>query len=160
MLSRIPLKVDSLSIKREVVLAEPTNEDSVFVIKNIPAFVYGVALGDLIKVTDSESGDFCILNRSGQVTLRAYIDGTLDRQDIKLLIDEITAVGGVFEVGANKASAVETSLLLVSIDVAKGFQLVESLMKKFSAMGGQWEYGNIYDQDENPLNWWSSHSSC
>lgn len=151
---RIPLKINDLPIDREIILAKPTDQDSTFIVNSIPAFVYGVAFGDRIKINNFESGDFIVTARSGQLAIRIFIDGTLEKDEIRHLMENVTSLGGRFEIGINKEDKNKTSLLLVSVDISKGFSEIESLMKKFEKVGGHWEYGNVYDQVGEPMNWW------
>jgi hypothetical protein len=151
---KVSLKVDDAAVRREVLLAEPTAVDSVFVVKSIPAFLFGVAPGDMIRVTNSDSGEFQIVARGGNVAIRLFLKGTLDREDVSELIERVTSVGGTYEVGFNKDNPERTSLLLLSVGIDKGFGFIEQIMKGSSATGWEWEYANVYDKLGKPLNWW------
>jgi Domain of unknown function (DUF4265) len=152
-LERIPLKVDNLSISRESVLAEPSGGRR-FVVRSIPAFVYGTAYGDEIELLNTDTGEFRVDNRGGQITIRVFLPGTLDRPEIDELIKVTTNWGGLYEIGRTARSDDESSLLLLSVPASIGFPKVEALMRDVSAFDGKWEYGNVYTQDGTPLNWW------
>jgi hypothetical protein len=153
--ARISLKIEgSNSIQRESLLAEPDGSVHRYFLRSIPAFIYGIALNDLIEVLDFDSGKFTVIQRGGQVTIRLYVEGTLDRDDVRAVIEAVTTANGVFEVAKNASTAGNTSMLLLSLDVALGFKRIESLLERVPEEGCSWEYGNIYDQGGNPLKWW------
>jgi hypothetical protein len=154
-LIRLPLKVDDNDpIGREVVLAKATNVPHVYELNSIPAFLFGVALHDTVELLDVDSGAFNVVKRGGQVTIRLYLKGTLDRIDVRSLLDEITAANGYFEVGKNAKGDNGTSLLLLSLPINLGFPRIEALMVPFHDETFQWEYGNVYDRQGHSLNWW------
>jgi hypothetical protein len=151
---RVPLLIDNAGGRREVVLAEPSGEDNEFIIQNIPAFTYGLGLKDTIRLLNSESGSYEVIKRARQIVVRLYVDGSLDKPEIKSLIDDVVDLGGFFEVGKNTDQADGKSLLLMALSLNVGFGKIEELLKPFGGVGYQWEYGNVYDADGNPLNWW------
>lgn len=153
--TRIPLKVDiGGQIQREVLLAEPTGREAEFRLASIPAFIDGIALGDTVKILDENSGQFRLVAHGGQVSIRLYLSGTLDRPVVTGLINELVKLNGTYEVGKNASKVAETSLLLLSVGVAVGFPRIEKLMAPFCGEVGQWEYGNVYDSAGVPLGWW------
>ncbi len=137
-----------------MVLAKATDVPRVYELNSIPAFLFGVALHDTVELLDAESGAFNVIRRGGQVTIRLYLKGTLDRIEVTSLLDEITAANGYFEVGKNAKANSGTSLLLLSLPVNLGFPRIEALMAPFHDGTCQWEYGNVYDRQGLPLNWW------
>lgn len=152
---RIGLKIEGLSVKREVVLAESALDAAVYFVRNIPAFVNGVAVGDKVKLLSVDTGEFVVLERSGFVTIRVFVSGSLDRSEVAEVIESVVSVGGVFEVGTNKSEAEGTSLLMVSMKVDIGFEKIESIMAPCATEGCVWEYGNVYDDNGAALNWWA-----
>jgi hypothetical protein len=151
---RVPLFIDEMTARREVILAEAAPLPNVFVAQSIPAFIYGLALGDHFCLINAEHGDFKLVKRSGQVTIRGYIEGTLDRPGVTKVIDETTEIGGTYETARNAVDGTGTSLLLLSLHVSHGFPKIESLLSNLPARGCNWEYGNVYDGEGSPLNWW------
>ena len=151
---RLPLAIVGQSIKREVVLAERGNTPNEFYIRSIPAFVYGTALNDLVQISNEASGLFEVLIRSGQITLRVFIDGRLERTEIEALVSAVIAKGGRYEVAKNDVSNKGNSMLLLSIDLSIGFKNIEEMMRPIERAGAQWEYGNVYDASGKPMNWW------
>lgn len=153
-LVRIALLFDEANGRREAVLAKPGIEADIFIIHSIPAFTYGLGWKDCIRLLDKERGAYEVTERGGQLVVRLYVDGSLDRPDIQQLIDAVVALGGSFEVAKNAAQASGMSLLLIALSAERGFAEIERLMKPCEAAGYQWEYGNVYDAEGNPLNWW------
>lgn len=153
-LVRIPLKVENSRVGREIVLAEEGISDGNYILRNIPAFADGVAYGDHIHLCDTESGEFKIVQRSGQVTLRIFSLGGLEKKEIHSLIAKVVDLGGSFEVGKENTAPNKRSLLLVSLDINIGFEEIERLMQSISDCGDIWEYGNIYKIDGTPIGWW------
>lgn len=152
-LKRISLKVAGLSVGREVVLAEPC-DGNLFIVRSIPAFVYGLAYGDQIEVANLDVGEFRVVERGGQVTLRVFVTGSLERGEIDELIERVTMAEGLHEIGKNAKATADTSLLLLSVPVSLGFSRIEEMMHAVESPSTKWEYGNIYSDDGLPLNWW------
>jgi hypothetical protein len=154
-LVRVPIEAEGLDIGREVVLAEPTESADCYRVQSIPAFAYGLALGDTMKVLEATSGKFQVVSRGGQVTIRVFVTGGLARPDVRALIESVVAANGKYEVGKDDAVAGGASLLLVSLDVVLGFPTIESMLHVVEGPDVTWEYGNIYDTNGAPLGWWA-----
>lgn len=154
-LVRVPLEAKGLDIGREVVLAEPVPEESCYCLRSIPAFVYGLAVGDTVRIVDQASGKFDVLARGGQVTIRVFVTGSLNRPDVRALIDSVVQEKGQYEVGKNDTDIGGASLLLLSLDIKIGFPKIESLLHAVEGPDVQWEYGNVYDANGKPLKWWA-----
>lgn len=151
---RLPLSIDNAGGRREVVLAEPCGEAGIFVVQSIPAFTYGLGFKDIIRVLDRDAGRYQLVSRGKQIVVRLYVEGSLQQPGITSLIAEVVSLGGVYEIGRNANQARGMSLLLIALDMALGFAQIESLLMPFNGKGFQWEYGNVYDADGKPLNWW------
>jgi hypothetical protein len=151
----LPIKTEGLGSRREVVLAEAQDEPNCYLVRSIPAFVYGLASGDSIRMLDRESGRYELCARGGQVTVRVFVGGSLDRPDVRGLIDRAVLVGGTYEVARNDPDGDGASLLLLSVDVRIGFAEIESMIAKVEGPDVRWEYGNVYDEDGASLNWWT-----
>ena len=112
-----------------------------------PAFVKGIASGDVIKL-DKESGQFELIRRSGNLCIRV-----ISREAIGPISEELTPklekLGGDLDL--------ETPRMLVySIHVSCGFDTIEKLLNQYTGQNSQWLYGNVYSPDDGttPLNWW------
>jgi len=153
-LIKIPLLVEDMTIKREIVLARPLSNNE-YILHSIPAFAYGVAFGDKVAISDMDKGVFNIITRGNNVTIRLFRQGTLDTKDIDDLIKKIISNGGAYEVGKNISAKNESSLLLINVPVSIGFTAIEEMMKIADQAQSNWEYGNVYNKDGDPIGWWS-----
>ncbi|WP_315811662.1 DUF4265 domain-containing protein [Bradyrhizobium sp. SZCCHNR2028] len=151
-LLRLPIAAVSGPMKREVVLAEMTRQDGEYVIGSIPGFAYDVALDDIVRIVDPNSGRFEVVSRSGQVSIRVFIEGPLDRSDVHAVIDAVLSENGKYEVGKNSEDA---SLLLLSLHIGLGLDKIKSIMNLVVGPAVQWEFGNVYDDHGNFTNWWA-----
>lgn len=123
------------------------NEDNSCQLVKSPAFVKGIASGDVIKLED-DSREFSIEKRSGNLAIRVYC-----RDDSSELVDELSPpiekLGGDLDL--------ETPRMLVySIHVSCGFQQIENILNSVVSDEVMWVYGNVYDpkDGQTPLNWW------
>lgn len=118
-----------------------------------PMFVRDVARGDVIKPKADNSGEFEMVERSGQISVRVYV-----REDIEALERELTPamekLGGSGEIGNERA-------LVYSIHFAVGFKAIEELLNRYiDGDKASWVYGNVYHpQTGEPLNWWQEMMS-
>lgn len=155
---RVPLRIDSNVISREIVIAEPTPAKDRYVLKSIPAYAYGIATGDLFEIADYESGEFFVLKRGGQVSVRLFVAGPLKPDKLTDFKKSILNCGGVFEIGKKARSSAETSILLASLRADLGISKIAELVKAFRFDNLKWEFGNVYD-DSGKLEAWLSNSS-
>ena len=152
-LIKVALRIVGLSIRKEIVLCEPLEKGS-FIVRNIPAFVYGVGYGDKIQLQSEESGDFSITHREGNIAIRVFVNGTLDCPEIDQVIEAVTRAEGLYEIARNANEESNSSLLLLSFPIAIGFPEIEKLMASLQSLDAKWEYANVYDESGEALNWW------
>jgi hypothetical protein len=150
---KLALRIDGLSLRKEIVFCEPV-ENGTFIIRNIPAFVYGVGYGDEIQLQSEESGDFSVIRRGGNVAIRVFIDGSLERTEVDHIIQAVTHAKGLHEIARNARNENDSSLLLLSFPIAFGFSEIEKLMTTLQSLNAKWEYANVYNESGEPLNWW------
>jgi hypothetical protein len=144
---RIPLRVEDARVGREIVLAERADNAKMYVLRSIPAFIYGLAPGDHLELLDAESGEFVLRKRGGYVAARVYLEGTLNRPEIVTLIDTIVEAGGKYEIGFNRDDPSKTSLLLVCFRLELGLEVIQAILCVIDKIGGEWEYVNVYDEN-------------
>lgn len=154
--TKIALRTDGLSIGKESVFAELLSDD-LFVIRSIPAFIYGVAYGDEIKLLDVQTGDFSVVKHGGNIAIRIFVNSTLNNTLIDNLIEEVTRFKGLHEIAKNTIVGKDISMLLLSLPVKLGFVEIEKLMASLSPLNAKWEYANVYDESGTALNWWFSN---
>ncbi len=132
--------VERLSVKQQ--------EDDSFQLVKSPAFIRGIASGDIVKMLP-DTKEFEIKQHSGNLCIRVYA-----RQGIEAVSEQLTPelekLGGELDT--------ETPRFLVySIHVSCGFKEIESLLNQhISGEDQMWIYGNVYDPKDGvtPLNWW------
>lgn len=124
------------------------NDDNSCKLVKSPAFVKGIASGDIIKL-NTESSQFEVKQRSGNLCIRVFSRGDIDAL-AGALTAELEKLGGQLDV--------ETPRMLVySIHVSCGFQAIETILGQHVRDGDSiWSYGNVYDPADGstPLNWW------
>ncbi|MDQ2076950.1 DUF4265 domain-containing protein [Marinimicrobium sp. ABcell2] len=116
-----------------------------------PAFVKGVASGDLLKC-DPETKDVTLVQRSGNLSVRVF-----SRAHIVAIAEQLTValeqLGGELDLQNER-------MLVYSIHVSCGFETIEKLLTEALASkpDSGWLYGNVYDPTDGttPLNWWQS----
>ena len=123
------------------------NEDNSCQLLKSPAFIKGIASGDVIKL-EQGTQDFTLLKRSGNLSIRVFC-----RDDSSELVDELSPP--LEKLGAELD--IETPRMLVySIHVSCGFQQIEKILNSVVSDDVMWVYGNVYDpkDGQTPLNWW------
>jgi len=125
------------------------NEDDSFQLVKSPAFIKGLASGDVVQLVP-DSKEFEIKQHGGNLCIRVYAKSHLT--DInEQLTPELEKLGGELDT--------ETPRFLVySIHVSCGFNAIETLLNRY-VVGEHcmWVYGNVYDPADGttPLNWWN-----
>ncbi|WP_188152236.1 DUF4265 domain-containing protein [Teredinibacter waterburyi] len=124
-----------------------TLEDGNLQLQRSPAFLRGVARGDLI-VVDSSKQTHTLVRRSGNLCIRV-----IARSNISDIATELTPA--LEKMGAT-LDFENARMLVFSIHVSCGFSAIEDVLNRYSGQDGlsTWFYGNVYDQDMQPLNWW------
>lgn len=115
-----------------------------------PAFVDGVAAGDVLTLDPAVLCGYRIVERAGM--LAVVVVGATPAQRAQLqatLAGAIADLRGVFDGGPGNT-------LVFSVPVTGGFgrvgRVLADVCKKFE--GAQWWYGNVYDEKHQPLGWW------
>lgn len=124
------------------------NEDDSCQLVRSPAFIKGIASGDVIKL-EQGTQNFELIKRSGNLAIRIF-----SKRDMEQLAENLTAqlekLGGEQDL--------ETPRMLVfSIHASCGFEKIEAILNKFcDGQNAMWVYGNVYDpvDGRTPLNWW------
>jgi len=132
--------VERLSVKQQ--------EDDSFQLVKSPAFIRGIASGDIVKMLP-DTKEFEIKQHSGNLCIRVYA-----RQGIEELSEQLTPE---FEKLGGELDTETPRFLVYSIHVSCGFKEIESLLNKHVNNEDQmWVYGNVYDPKDGvtPLNWW------
>jgi hypothetical protein len=128
-------------------------EDDSYLVLHSPGFVEGIAAGDVIRIIDRKLGRFEIVTRGGNISVKFAASSSIAAM-VPVISAELEALGGHLD-GAIENAAVWT------IPLASGFDSIESVMaiavRRMPA--SEWWYGNVYDEDGQPLRWWESRAS-
>jgi len=121
----------------------------VFDVLASPAMACGCAAGDRIRV--AEDGTFEVLNRGGNLC-RVVLPATPPADaEIEALSTDFKRLGGIVESPSNRR------FIVVTVPAAAGFPAVEAAIISWTTdHGGEWLYGNVYDDDGNVLDWWTT----
>lgn len=135
-------------ISKEMLEAEPA-KNGCWQLLHSPAFVWGTARGDVIRLEPESLCGFVVVERSGNLAVVMGLPSGEEAACRRALEPEVVEMGGVCEGGPPR-------MLVFSIPVSVGFPRVEALFKQACARvaGAQWWFGNVYGPDDAPLNWW------
>ena len=128
-------------------------EPSRFRVTATPGLAWGCAAGDVLDV--HPDGTFDVARRGGSVAI--HVTGRLDQSVVDRLRDEFAPLGATVEAPQDLRFAV------VTVQVTHGFPAIERATERAieTATRGtvEWHFGNVYDEQGKPLNWWSPPES-
>jgi hypothetical protein len=118
-----------------------------------PAYVEGIAAGDVIELDPSLPPGFRLISRAGNLAAIVVFEKPEDKSaHAKRLEESIHTIGGVVDGGPAR-------VLVLTIPLSSGFQAVERALTAFvqEVSGATWWYGNVYQAGDpsRPLNWWN-----
>lgn len=145
--NHINLKVEGSDGGTQPVEVEAVSPN-VYRILYSPGFVEDVAAGDIIRVTDNAKGEFEVIEYGGNVSVKI--------SDSSSIIDKLTEIDIILsKVGARRDGNLER-VAVWTIPVDSGFKNIESAIEDACTLLQEpiWWYGNVYDSDNNPINWW------
>jgi hypothetical protein len=120
-----------------------------------PGFSPGFARGDEIEAAPSETVGYKIVKRSGNICIQLFLFECTPQDKVKIA-DLANSIGGWLDGGSDRPDG---HLLVLTIPVDVGFELMEKMMNKIQAnfTMDKWMYGNVYDTRDGvtPLNWWA-----
>lgn len=124
-------------------------EDNSCQLVRSPAFVKGIASGDVIKL-DKKEGQFELVKRAGNLCIRVFAKSGIEAIATDLT-PKLEKMGGEQDFENDR-------MLVYSIHVSCGFADIEKLLNEHidEDEGAMWMYGNVYDPADGvtPLNWW------
>jgi Domain of unknown function (DUF4265) len=110
-----------------------------------PGLVLGVAADDVVRVADD--GRFEVLERGGNVAVQLYT--RQPQAEVEELLDEVEDKGGWLD-GYHAGR-----LAVFTFPVTAGFEAIEGVVDAYARRHDEeWYYGNVYDDHDQPLNWW------
>lgn len=123
-------------------------EDQLQLVRS-PAFIKGLASGDIIKL-QPEGQLFEIIQHSGNLAVVVFSRGDVVALS-EALTPELEKLGGSLDMETDR-------MLVYSVHVSLGFKTIEDLLDKHIGASSDsiWQYGNVYDpaDGQTPLNWW------
>lgn len=111
-----------------------------------PGLALGCAEADVVTV--AEDGSFEVEKRGGNLGVLFFGAN---------LVDVIGPLRNAFDrIGGRTAAPDDSSLVVATVSVSVGFEAVESAIRQglIDSVGVEWFYGNVYDEHDQPLNWW------
>ena len=120
-----------------------------------PAFVWGVAAGDVIELDGGVIAGFQIRSRAGNVAAVVALNDAAEKTGplVQKLIQDVALLHGRCEGGP-------TSMLVFTIPVDVGLRRITTLFDGFRASvgGSSWWYGNVLDRHDRLLAWCQEHT--
>lgn len=125
------------------------NEKNQFQLIKSPAFIKGLASGDVLQLNE-KTGQYDIFRRSGNLCVRVF-----SKDDIEPLAGNLTPE--LEKLGA-ELDIESPRMLVYSIHVSCGFTTIEQILARHVRGNSTWIYGNVYDPRDGttPLNWWQA----
>jgi hypothetical protein len=114
-----------------------------------PGLAYGIAADDEIEV--EPDGTFMVLKRGGNVAVRVYWPDSHRPPSCPLVSTVQHELGGRLDGRKDHG-------LAFTVPATSGFSNMERVFDEYitSDPEATWEYGNVYDENGNSLNWWQS----
>jgi hypothetical protein len=130
----------------EPVHAQPLG-GATYKIEFSPCFAFGIAAGDEFEL--SGDGNYRVLTRAGNVAVRVLSGEPVALFEKSLSTEVQLTLGGRLDGSIAHG-------LVYTVPVKVGFPAIERVFIDFMAStpGILWEFGNVYDDDGNPLCWW------
>jgi Domain of unknown function (DUF4265) len=120
-------------------------ESGAWQLLSTPGLVLGVAADDVLRISDD--GRFEILERGGNVAVQLYTEQS--QAELAKLVDDVEDKGGWLD-GYHSGR-----LAVLTFPVATGFEAIEAVVDAYARRHGEeWYFGNVYDDQDQPLNWW------
>jgi hypothetical protein len=111
-----------------------------------PGLVWDVAAGDVLRV--GADGRFELLERGGNVAVQVYTRQPED--EVGRLIEEVGARGGWLD------GYMPGSLAIFTFPMSAGFARIHEVFDGYGRRHDEeWYYGNVYDDQDQPLKWWA-----
>jgi hypothetical protein len=113
-----------------------------------PALASGCAAGDRIRV--SPDGRFEVLTRGGNLCLVAVPRTPVDNAAVAALRSAFLKLDGATEMPA------DGRFIVITVPVVAGFAVVEEIANTWASRNdADWYFGNVDDEDDRPLGWWT-----
>jgi hypothetical protein len=148
----VSLPVDPGDDRVEAVLVERLAGNELR-IASTPGLVENLAADDIISLDPDRPEGYRLISRGGNLALRFVVhqDHVVDRESAREYLD-----GEFAEYGGQLDGTIGNSGLTYTVPVSAGFEEIERIMEsaKERFPKSAWWYGNVYDNSDQPLNWW------
>jgi len=118
-----------------------------------PAYLDGLASGDVIELDESLRAGFRLISRGGNLAVIVIFEKDEHKYtpEAQRLEGSLKSLGGILDGGPAR-------VLVFTVPVSAGFHAVETVLGAFlqERHGTHWWYGNVYEAGDpaRPLNWW------
>lgn len=114
-----------------------------------PAFVLGVARGDVVRIDPELLAGFEVRERSGFIAVSVFMSQDFEAP-LSSLESSVRKLGGIPEGGPENVA-------VFSIPVSVGLSAIEEVFTEFSAMQGgvEWAFSNVYGRRGEVLECWA-----
>ena len=148
----IDLHIEGTEDRTQPVEVESVSPD-VYQILYSPGFVEDIAAGDVIRVTDETKGTFEVIKFGGNVSVKIA--------DVESIIEKLQSIDDFLSSVAARRDGNLEHVAVWTIPVKSGFKNIEAAIAKACSLLKEptWWYGNVYDAQDNPLNWWQDHEN-
>ena len=138
--------------EREMIEVDPIGANQ-YRLLHSPAFVDGLATGDVIELDQSLTSGFRVISRARNIVVIVAFETEQDKSltPVEDLQRKVRDLGGVVDGGP-------TRVLVLTLPLRAGFERIEPLLADFiqRVPGSTWWYGNVYEAGDpsRPLDWW------
>lgn len=117
-----------------------------YLLLGTPGLALGCAKGDVVKVAGD--GTFEVVFRGGNLSVLVY--GNALNGVFYALRRTLASIGGAVE------APDDVRFIVATVPVSAGFSAIERAIEEAmsEASDAEWSYGNVYDGQGQPLNWW------
>ncbi|WP_170026710.1 DUF4265 domain-containing protein [Actinomadura oligospora] len=113
-----------------------------------PALVDGCAAGDLVEI--DHAGRVSVIERGGNLAVQSFSEhDAFDVDQVETLREAWAVEGGLVEAPPH------LRFVVVTVPARIGFPRIEAITNRWSeTTGSGWSFGNVFDKEGTPLNWW------
>jgi hypothetical protein len=149
----INIRVDLTDIERFEAVPVERLPDGTFLLLGSPGFAGGFAAGDRVKKSSRDPEDFEIVERGGNVSVQVFLRSG-KHEALEYFHQQFRGICRCVDGGLDGKNS--GHLIILTIPVRVGFQAIQRMLAEIPAIVAldSWMYGNVYDQNGAPLNWW------
>ena len=122
-----------------------------FKIIRMPSKLFGLGYGDTIA---RENDTITLVERQGFVGCRIYGRQFVHNKTLEKIMALVKSSGGVYEVFVNRE---RLFLFLVGFPIEMGWKNIQQFCDS-SFENCKWEYSNIFDENNQLLEWWKGEN--